>query len=138
MAQLMTRPLMAFGEPQEMLLVPIPLHRWRLWSRGFNRAALIAHAPTWVTGTPRDHHLLRRVKSTASLRDKNRREREKEVSGAFALARDSGVRASGRHVVLIDDVHASGATLRAAARALQRSGANGCRLSHGRARFPTR
>lgn len=64
-----------------------------------------------------------RVNSTASLRGKKRREREKEVSGAFALARDSRVRTSGRHLVLIDDVHASGVTLRATARALQRSGA---------------
>ena len=52
-----------------------------------------------------------------------RRERERIVAGAFALATDAKARAMGRHLVLIDDVHASGATLRAAARVLGRSGA---------------
>lgn len=106
-----------------MLLVPVPLHRWRLWSRGFNQAALVADELARLTGAARDHHLLHRVKATASLRGKNRREREHIVAGAFALADDARARTAGRHLVLIDDVHASGATLRAAARVLGRSGA---------------
>ena len=123
MAQLMARKLTAMGPVDTMLLVPIPLHRWRLWSRGFNQAALIADELTRLIGAPHDHHLLLRVKSTASLRGKSRSERERTVAGAFALAPDAKARATGRHLVLIDDVHASGATLRAAARVLSRSGA---------------
>jgi len=123
MAQLMARHLSAMGPVDAMLLVPVPLHRWRLWSRGFNQAALVADELARLTGAPRDHHLLLRVKSTASLRGKGRRERERIVAGAFALAPDAMARAARRHVVLIDDVHASGATLRAAARVLARSGA---------------
>lgn len=123
MARLMARPLAALGPAEAMLLVPVPLHRWRLWSRGFNQAALIADELARLTGVPRDHHLLRRVKATASLRGKRRRERERIVAGAFALAADARVRTAGRHLVLVDDVHASGATLRAAARVLRRSGA---------------
>ncbi|MBO9696875.1 MAG: ComF family protein, partial [Sphingopyxis sp.] len=76
-----------------------------------------------LTGAARDHHLLMRVKATAPLRGKGRRERERAVAGAFALAPGARTRAAGRHLVLIDDVHASGATLRAAARTLRRSGA---------------
>ena len=106
-----------------MLLVPVPLHRWRLWSRGFNQAALVADELARLTGAPRDHHLLLRIKATASLRGKGRRERDRIVAGAFALAGDAKTRVAGRHLVLVDDVHASGATLRAAARALRRSGA---------------
>ena len=123
MAQLMARRLATLGVADEMLLVPVPLHRWRLWSRGFNQAALVADELTRLTGAPRDHHLLLRVKSTASLRGKSRPERERTVAGAFALAPDAKARAAGRHLVLIDDVHASGATLRAAARVLRRTGA---------------
>lgn len=123
MAQLMARPLAALGEPEAMLLVPVPLHRWRLWSRGFNQAALVADALTRLTGTPHDHDLLIRSKATAALRGKGRRERERIVAGAFALAPGAKAQADGKHLVLVDDVHASGATLRAAARALKRSGA---------------
>ena len=123
MARLMARPLAALGPAEAMLLVPVPLHRWRLWSRGFNQAALVSDELARLTGAPRDHYLLRRVKATPSLRGKGRRERERTVAGAFALAADAMSRAAGRHLVLIDDVHASGATLRAAARVLRRSGA---------------
>ena len=123
MAQLMARQLAALGDADAILLVPVPLHRWRLWSRGFNQAALVANELARLTGAARDHHLLLRVKATASLRGKARRERERIVAGAFALAPGAQARAAGRHVVLVDDVHASGATLRAAARTLRRSGA---------------
>ena len=123
MARLMARQLATLGEADAMLLVPVPLHRWRLWSRGFNQAALVADELARLTGAPRDHHLLTRVKATASLRGKGRRERDRIVAGAFALAGDAKARAAGRHLVLIDDVHASGATLRAAAGVLRRSGA---------------
>ncbi len=126
MAQFLARPLAALtagegdGEP---LLVPIPLHRWRLWSRGFNQAALVADALARHSGVAHDPHLLVRTRATASLRGRTKRERERIVGGAFALAPAARTRAAGRHLILIDDVHASGATLRAAARALRRAGA---------------
>ena len=123
MAGLMARKLLALGVREEMLLVPVPLHRWRLWSRGFNQAGLIARALTHLTGVPCDQHLLLRKKSTATLRGKGRREREREVARAFGLAGDARDRAAGRHLILVDDVQASGATLRAAAKVLKRSGA---------------
>lgn len=124
MAQLMARRLTILAGAGDALLVAVPLHRWRLWSRGFNQAALVVDELAKLTGVPCDHHLLLRRKATASLRGKARRERERIVAGAFALAGDAKVRAAGRHLILIDDVHASGATLRAAARALRRSGAS--------------
>ncbi len=89
MAQLMARPLAGLGGAEDILLVPVPLHRWRLWSRGFNQAALVADELARATGAPRDHHLLLRTKATASLRGKGRRERERIVAGAFALAPDA-------------------------------------------------
>src|SRR3546814_3703565 len=61
--------------PQEgradMLVVPVPLHRWRLWSRGFNQAALIARALGASLGLPVAIELLRRVKRTPALRGLN-------------------------------------------------------------------
>lgn len=123
MGRLMTRSLTALVGEGDALLIPVPLHRWRLWSRGFNQAALVADELTRLAGVPHNHHLLVRAKATASLRGKNRREREKIVAGAFALAPGAKAAVAGRHLILIDDVHASGATLRAAAKALRRSGA---------------
>ena len=128
MAGLMLRPLRRLCESGEApgaapLLVPVPLHRWRLWSRGFNQAGLVTDELARLSGFARDPDLLLRKKATPSLRGKGRRERERVVAGAFALAADAKSRAAGRHLILIDDVHASGATLRAAARLLRRSGA---------------
>mgnify|MGYP001565107304 CR=1 FL=1 len=124
MAQLMARRLAMIGPAENMLLVPVPLHRWRLWSRGFNQAALVADALSRLSGIPHDPHLLVRPKATVALRGKTRRERQKIVAGAFSLAADAKAKAGGRHLVLIDDVHASGATLRAAAKTLRRAGAS--------------
>lgn len=126
MAGLMLRPLRALAGEEGAggaLLVPVPLHRWRLWSRGFNQAALIAGELARQSGVAHDPHLLIRAKATPSLRGKGRRERERIVAGAFSLGADAKARLAGRHLILIDDVHASGATLRAAARLLRRSGA---------------
>jgi ComF family protein len=106
------------------LLVPVPLHRWRIWSRGFNQAALIATALSRATGIPADAELLRRVKATPVLRGLGPRGREKAVAGAFALAADGRERLAGRTIVLVDDVHTSGATAAACARVLKRGGAD--------------
>jgi ComF family protein len=119
MARAMTRLMPADAE----LLVPVPLHRWRIWSRGFNQAALIAVALSKASGVPTDAHLLRRVKATPALRGLGARGRAKAVAGAFALAPNMREKLRGRSVVLVDDVHTSGATAEACTRALKRGGA---------------
>src|SRR3546814_5402380 len=68
----------AVDSQREALLVPVPLHRWRLWSGGFNQAALVAHELARLGGVPHDPHLLRRAKATPSLRGRGRRERERD------------------------------------------------------------
>jgi ComF family protein len=120
MARAMTR-LMPEGAG---LLVPVPLHRWRIWSRGFNQAALLAAALSKTSGVPVDAEILRRVKATPVLRGLGARGRTKAVAGAFAPAKGAKARLSGRTVALIDDVHTSGATAAACARVLKRSGAD--------------
>jgi ComF family protein len=123
MAGLMVRHMPEPASDCALLLIPVPLHRWRIWTRGFNQAALIADHLSRLSQVPHDRTLLVRRKATASLRGMNRREREKTVAGAFALAAGGKERLLGQHIVLIDDVHASGATLRACAKLLQRGGA---------------
>lgn len=126
LARLIARQMLRHAGTDEALIVPVPLHRWRLWNRGFNQSALIADHLGRLTGWPVDKLALRRVKRTAPLRGMNPRARAKAVRGAFALASDHGF--GGRRVLLIDDVHTSGATAAACARVLKRGGAMEVRL----------
>ena len=105
------------------LLIPVPLHRWRIWGRGFNQAALIAQALSRRTGVPVALDLLHRVKATPVLRGLGARGRTKAVAGAFAAAPHAREALKGRAVVLVDDVHTSGATTDACVRVLKRAGA---------------
>ena len=105
------------------LLVPVPLHRWRIWSRGYNQAALIASALSRRTGLPADPRLLRRIRATPPLKGLGRRERSLAVRGAFRVAPEGRGAIAGRRVVLVDDVYTSGATAFACARTLRRAGA---------------
>jgi ComF family protein len=104
------------------LLVPVPLHRWRLWSRGYNQAALIAAA---LAGKrlPVAQNLLLRTRATPVLRGLGRGGRAKAVSRAFAVRANRWAMLKGRHVVLVDDVYTTGATANACARVLLRAGA---------------
>ncbi len=119
MAQAMARLLPADAD----LLVPVPLHRWRIWSRGFNQAALIARSLGRAGGVPVALDLVRRVKATPVLRGLGVGGRAKAVAGAFALAPGAKARLAGRTIVLVDDIHTSGATATACARVLKRGGA---------------
>ena len=103
------------------LLVPVPLHRWRLWWRGFNQAALIADAIAARTGRTVARAALIRTRATGGMRGAGRGARQRAVRGAFAVPDPGAVR--GKVVVLVDDVHASGATAAACARVLRRAGA---------------
>lgn len=107
--------------PQDTLIMPVPLHRWRIWKRGYNQAALIARSLGHRTNHQVRLNLLRRVKATPSLRGLGRRERALAVRGAFAVEPQGSV--AGHTVLLVDDVYTSGATANACARALKRAGA---------------
>jgi ComF family protein len=106
---------------EDALLIPVPLHRWRLWGRGFNQSALVAGVLGRSWGLKTVPHLLRRTRRTRPLKGMNHGQRKKTVAGAFAVTDREAV--AGRTVVLIDDVLTSGSTAEACARALRRAGA---------------
>ena len=105
------------------VVVPVPLSRWRLLSRRFNQAAILAQALSRRTGLAVDLHLLQRSRFTSTQVGLTRDQRRRNLAGALRVA--SGRRASleGRSVLLIDDVITTGATAEACARALKRAGA---------------
>jgi ComF family protein len=120
LAVLMLRHLQA---ESDSLLVPVPLHRWRIWKRGYNQAALIAAALARRSGLATAPDILRRTRATPVLKGLGRRERALAVRGAFKVTEAGRALLRGRPVILIDDVYTSGATAGACARTLKRAGA---------------
>jgi ComF family protein len=103
------------------VLVPVPLHRWRLWRRGYNQAALLAVAIARRSGNPVAVDALQRIRATDSSRGMSRSQRAANVRGVFRVARPAAIK--GRRVVLVDDVLTTGATVAACTRMLLRGGA---------------
>ena len=108
-------------QPEGALLVPVPLHRGRLWQRGFNQSGIIAAELGRRTGLESNVTVLRRIKRTPPLKGMNQLQRRRAVAGAFKVGDGSAV--AGRTVVLVDDVLTTGSTANACARELKRAGA---------------
>jgi ComF family protein len=105
------------------LIVPVPLHRFRLMSRRFNQAATLAHSVSQASAVPVDAQALVRTKPTPPQVGLSRPQRAGNVQGAFRLAEEAKPKIFGARIVLVDDVLTSGATANAASRALLRGGA---------------
>ena len=105
----------------DTILVPVPLHRSRLWWRGFNQSGLLAANLAKSCGLTHRPALLTRVRRTKSLKNMNARQRAMEVRSAFKI--DPAEDVKGRHFLLVDDVLTTGSTSEACAKTLLRAGA---------------
>src|SRR4051794_40222493 len=112
-------PLVASAE--DHVLVPVPLHRTRLWRRGFNQSALVARELSRRLNIASDPFVLRRVKRTPPLKGMSPLHRRKIVAGAFKVTDKAAL--AGKTVILVDDVLTTGSTAESCARTLRRAGA---------------
>jgi ComF family protein len=107
----------------DWLVIPVPLHRWRLWRRGFNQAALLAREIVKLRdGSLVVDGLIRR-KATPMLGGLGRKARARALSGSIDFNPRRSERLRGAKILLVDDVLTSGATSDSCVRALKRAGA---------------
>ena len=106
------------------VIVPVPLHRLRLWWRRFNQSMELARIVAARHGKTCDPSLLLRVKRTAPQVGLSRNQRAENLQGAFRVPDSARPHLAGKRVLLVDDVLTTGATANAASRALIRGGAS--------------
>ncbi len=105
------------------LVVPVPLHRLRLWRRRYNQSALLTLIIAKLAGKPAVPDLLVRKRATPSQGRLSAPQRRANVRGAFAVRAQRRDLLADKRVLLVDDVMTTGATVSASARVLLRAGA---------------
>lgn len=105
------------------LVMPVPLHRWRLFKRRYNQSALLAHYVGAVAIKPVLVDGLQRLRPTPTQGHLSRKERFENVRGAFGLVARYQGQIKDKNIVLIDDVLTTGATANECARVLLKAGA---------------
>ncbi len=107
------------------LIVPIPIHKSKLIKRGYNQSTFIANGIAEFIKAPVREDVIIKYTHTKSQTKMNRIERVKNVRSSFKLADKNGIQ--GRHILIVDDVLTTGATIEACGNHLLES--NGVRLS---------
>ena len=105
------------------VLVPVPLHRFRLWQRRFNQSAILAQHIALAIAIPWVSDVLLRDRQTRQQVGLTAAERRKNVRKAFSVPPERQSAIDGKHVVLVDDVRTTGATVSACAEVLRDAGA---------------
>ncbi|MBH5322653.1 ComF family protein [Erythrobacter sp. JGD-13] len=117
------------GLEGEWLAVPVPLHRLRLWSRGFNQSALLARELAKAENVELVVDGLVRTKPTPSLGGLGKRERARALQGAISPHPKRTDLLKGANVLLVDDVLTSGETTNACVSVLRRAGAKRVKIA---------
>lgn len=105
----------------DFLIIPVPLDKKREKWRGFNQAKEIGKNLSQSLKIPLEGNILIKIKKTALQTQLNKKEREKNVRGAFLVKNSQVIK--GKKILLVDDVYTTGSTLEECARVLKDSGA---------------
>jgi ComF family protein len=100
------------------IIIPVPLHRFRLWKRRFNQAAFLAEKINPKIFNP---HVLNRIRATPQQVGLDANARRKNMRNAFAVTDRSKI--ENKNILLVDDVRTTGATISACVAALKKAGA---------------
>jgi len=98
-------------------IIPVPLHKQKFMKRGYNQSEQIAIGLSEAMHIPVSSHLLKRIKATETQTRKSRFSRYQNVKDIFLV--DSPAQWKGQHLILVDDVVTTGATLESCIRALK-------------------
>ena len=102
-------------------IIPVPLHKHKLRSRGYNQSSLIASGIAEQMNLPANESILTRSVSTESQTKKTRFSRYENMKAVFNIMKDDLI--SGKHILLVDNVITTGATLESCANTLLDHGA---------------
>ncbi len=108
---------------QATLLIPVPMHRTKLWRRRYNQAALLAHGLSRRKGVPVLADGLERRRATRPLARLSAKERQREIADTIVVRARRKKRIEGQAVLLVDDVLTTGATASVCTGALLKAGA---------------
>jgi ComF family protein len=108
---------------EDTLIIPVPLHPGRLLKRRYNQSALLSRHIGAQINRPVLMQGLDRTKRTPSQGGKSLKARFRNVKGAFKVASTAQQQITGKHILLIDDVYTTGATLNECAKSLIKAGA---------------
>ena len=97
-------------------IIPVPLHPKKERKRGYNQSEVFAEGLSLATGWSLETEAIKRTRYTATQTKLNREERQKNVTGAFELYKTEQI--LGKHLLLVDDVLTTGATLQTCAKEL--------------------
>jgi ComF family protein len=118
LANLLSNEVLAAGLEKPELLIPTPMHKSRLRTRGYNQAALLSNALGQILGIKSDPRLLIKHKVTTPQVELSLAARRNNVRGSFLLRRAPEV----KHVAIIDDVLTTGSTVTEMSKVLKQNG----------------
>lgn len=105
------------------LIVPVPMHWRKMLHRKYNQAGLLSRQVSALSGLPVDYHILQKTRATPDQQTLNHRARLANLKDAFTVSPQAAETLRGKHIVLVDDVWTTGATLTTASKALLEAGA---------------
>lgn len=107
------------------IIIPVPLHPLKKWKRGYNQSSILAKSIGKILNVPVEERALKRRRFTATQTKKDAQHRWENVKSAFIIKNRGLI--EGKHVLLVDDVLTTGATLEACGEHIMQC--EGCRLS---------